>query len=292
MAVLHLKVLGGFEARLASGDCAEIPIRKGQALLAYLALHPDKTLQRTKLAGLLWGDHTESQAQTNLRQTLTVLRKALAAIQEDVLRADRKSIGLNWDCLEVDAASFEELVARGAQSDLEAAVALYRGDLLDGIEVPDPGFQAWLEDERRRYRDLMARALNALMELKHSEGAREEAIALGQRLLSLDPLQERVHRWVMTIYSESGQREAAIQQFQTCRDLLASELGVEPEPETEALYQTLCGNGETRCHPSGRRVGFQAPIPTSLLEMAGRWGHRLDSGRGRPGAAVVQALGA
>ncbi|MHC4066938.1 MAG: BTAD domain-containing putative transcriptional regulator, partial [Planctomycetota bacterium] len=240
-----MKVLGGFEARLASGDCAEIPIRKGQALLAYLALHPDKTLQRTKLAGLLWGDHTESQAQTNLRQTLTVLRKALAAIQEDVLRADRKSIGLNWDCLEVDAASFEELVARGAQSDLEAAVALYRGDLLDGIEVPDPGFQAWLEDERRRYRDLMARALNALMELKHSEGAREEAIALGQRLLSLDPLQERVHRWVMTIYSESGQREAAIQQFQTCRDLLASELGVEPEPETEALYQTLCGNGET-----------------------------------------------
>ena len=62
MSVLHLKVLGGFEARLPSGDFAEIPIRKGRALLAYLALNPGQVFARAKLADLLWGDRGDTQA--------------------------------------------------------------------------------------------------------------------------------------------------------------------------------------------------------------------------------------
>ena len=242
MAVLQLKVLGGFEARLPSGDSAEIPIRKGQALLAYLALNPGQVMARAKLAGLLWGDNGENQAQDSLRQTLAVLRKALSPMQDEVLRADRQSIGLDHECLEVDAVTFQDLVASGTPHDLETAVALYRGDLLDGFEVSEPGFEDWLENERRRLRDLMARALSALMEHKRAAGARQDAIDLGQRLLTLDPLQESVHRTLMVLYGELGQRQSALQQFERCRELLESELGVEPEPETAALYQALRDN--------------------------------------------------
>ena len=89
MAVLILRILGGFEARLSSGEVAEIPIHKGRALLAFLALNPGEVVARSKLADLLWGDCGDTQAKASLRQTLSVLRKALKPTQDQVLRADR-----------------------------------------------------------------------------------------------------------------------------------------------------------------------------------------------------------
>ena len=286
MAVLHLKVLGGFEARLSTGETAEIPIRKGQALLAYLALNPDKTMGRSKLTGLLWGDHGDTQAQASLRQTLAVLRKALEPMQDQVLRADRQSIGLDRESLEVDAVFFQDLVASGTPPDLETAVSLYRGDLLDGFDVSDPGFQDWLENERRRFHDLMTGALNALMAHKRADGATQDAVVLGQRLLTLDPLQEGVHRALMALYVELGQRQAALQQYQRCRELLASELGVEPEAETEALYQTLRDNNTAGDDP--------AEVPDAAVVR--RWENdngdkaSVDDRSGRPPLAITGVL--
>ena len=79
----------------------------------------------------------------------------------------------------------------------------------DGLDLSDPGFQTWLEDERRRFHDLMAGALNALMAHKRADGAPQDAIVLAQRLLTLDPLREDVHRALMVLYAELGQRQAA-----------------------------------------------------------------------------------
>jgi len=283
MAVLVLRILGGFEARRSSGEAAEIPIRKGQALLAFLALKPGEVIARSKLAGLLWGDCGDTQAQSSLRQTLTVLRKALGPINDQVLRADRQSIGLDGAGVEVDALSFQDLIASGTPADLETAVSLYRGDLLDGLELSDPGFQAWLEDERRRFHDLMAGALNALMAHKRADGARQDAVVLAQRLLTLDPLREDVHRALMVLYAELGQRQAALQQYQRCRELLASELNVEPEAETEALYQTLRINdtaGDDAAEVPGATVGQQRETDDGAKVS-------LDDRSGRPPVATT-----
>ena len=283
MAVLILSILGGFEARRSSGEVAEIPIRKGRALLAFLALKPGEVVARSKLAGLLWGDHGDKQAQSSLRQTLTVLRKALGPMQDQVLRADRQSIGLDGAGVEVDALSFQDLIASGTPADLEAAVSLYRGDLLDGLELSDPGFQAWLEDERRRFHDLMAGALNALVAHKRADGARQEAIFLAQRLLTLDPLREDVHRTLMVLYAELGRRHSALRQYQRCRELLASELNVEPEAETEALYRTLRINdtaGDDAAEVPGATVGQQREIDNGATAS-------LDDRSGRPPVATT-----
>ncbi len=283
MAVLILRILGGFEARRSSGEVAEIPIRKGQALLAFLALNPGEVVARSKLAGLWWGDHGDTQAKTSLRQTLIVLRKALGPMQDQVLRVDRQSIGLDGENLEVDALSFQDLIASGTPADLETAISLYRGDLLDGLELSDPGFQAWLEDERRRFHDLMAGALNALMAHKRADGARQDAVVLAQRLLTLDPLREDVHRALMVLYAELGQRQAALQQYQRCRELLASELNVEPEAETEALYQTL-RNNDTAGDGS---AGVSGAIVVSRRETDDGAKVSLDDRSGRPPVATT-----
>ena len=239
MGRLRLTLLGGFEARLASGTPVDIPIRKAQGLLAYLALHPGKAIPREKLAGLFWGERSDKQAQGSLRQTLTVLRKALASIGPSPLVVDRNSVELDLAIAEVDAVSFIRLIDAGAPSDLEAATALYRGDLLDGFGTREPAFEAWLEQERRYLRELMAQALKGLLEHKTAVGAGDAAVATAQRLLDLDPLQEAVHRALMRLYAETGRRGIALQQFERCRDLLEAELGITPEPETVALYRAL-----------------------------------------------------
>jgi DNA-binding SARP family transcriptional activator len=309
MAVLTLRILGGFEARHSSGEVAEIPIRKGQALLAFLALNPGGAVARSKLADLLWGDRRDTQAQANLRRTLTVLRKALEPIQDQVLLADRQSVSLDGAGLEVDAVSFQNLIASGTAADLEKAVSLYRGELLEGLDLPDPGLQAWLEDERRRFHDLMAGALSALVALKRMDGAPQDAVIHARRLMGMDPLREDVHCALMALYAELGQRHSVQKQYRRCRELLAGELGVSPTAETEALYQSLLGNDAAGDDPvkvpagivvglpeaddgarapqkgrSGRAAVAAAKLPRGL----GRWAH--SSGRGLVTGAMAAVI--
>src|SRR5215813_1246448 len=132
MARLTLTVLGGFEARVEGRAVPLLPA-KGQALLAYLALHPVRAPSRDKLATVLWGGMGDEQARRNLRHTVFAIRKALA--KADIFPMGH-GLGLKLGAAEVDALRFEELVARDAAPDaLRRAVTLYRGDLLDGLRV-------------------------------------------------------------------------------------------------------------------------------------------------------------
>ena len=74
MASLDLKLLGGFAARLGSGQPIQIAGKKNQALLAYLALNEGKKVSREKLIGLLWSDRGEAQGRNSLRQALAALK--------------------------------------------------------------------------------------------------------------------------------------------------------------------------------------------------------------------------
>lgn len=65
------------------------------------------------------------------------------------------------------------------------------------------------------------------------------ALEFAMRLLALDPWREEAHRQMMRLLARSGQRSAALAQYETCRRLLAQELGVEPSPETTALYERI-----------------------------------------------------
>jgi len=147
VAALHINLLGGFEARLASGAALSLKGRKTQALLAYLALSPGQPRSREELVGLLWGDRGEEQARSSLRQSLSELRKALGDAGETALIADRDTVSLAAEAVDVDVSAFERLIDDGTPTALEEAAELYRGDLLDGIGVHDPAFEDWLRGE-------------------------------------------------------------------------------------------------------------------------------------------------
>ena len=81
MTQLRLTLLGGFQARLQTGEVMLLPGRKAQALLAFLALPLGRAHPRDKLAALLWGGIREESARASLRQTLFVIRKALGGAE-------------------------------------------------------------------------------------------------------------------------------------------------------------------------------------------------------------------
>src|SRR5262249_30066640 len=160
------------------------------ALLAFLALPPGTAHTRDKLASLLWSDRGDPQARDSLKHALTSLRQCLQSADPPAIIADRQSVRLDPAAVGTDVARFERLLSVGTPQSIEQAVALYRGDLLDGISIRDAGFEDWLLVERERLRRLLERALATLMTQAMAAGERERAEAAARRLLALDPLRE------------------------------------------------------------------------------------------------------
>src|SRR4030088_2000841 len=128
MAQLQLTLLGGFQARSATGEILSVPSRKAQAMLAYLALPLGRAHPRDKLAALLWGGIREASARASLRQTLFVVRKALQGADAQALEQEGDTLRLEPARVEADVAAFE-LAATGTPEALARAAALYQGDL-------------------------------------------------------------------------------------------------------------------------------------------------------------------
>jgi TolB-like protein len=236
MTVAELTLLGPFALRLANGAAVDLPGQKDRALLAILALSAGATHPRDKLAGLLWGDRGEAQARDSLKHGLNKLRQSLAGVTPAPLVADRQSVRLDSAGLAIDVARFEALLRDGAPAALEAASALYTGDLLDGLSIRDSGFEEWLAVERRRLRRLLEEVLLKLLNPALAPATRERA---AHRLLSLDPLREAAVRTLMQAQASRGEGAQAVKLFETLRDRLHAELGVKPEAETAQLHAAI-----------------------------------------------------
>src|SRR4029077_4528881 len=128
MARLSLRLLGDFEARLGSGPPLRLRARKTQALLAYLASPPGQTHSRDKLASLLWGDSSQSQARSRLRGSLFVLRRTLASANPPCLVLNSDAVALHVAAVDVDGVDFGRLVQVHNPENLAKAAELYRGD--------------------------------------------------------------------------------------------------------------------------------------------------------------------
>src|SRR5262245_45278818 len=236
---LRLSVLGGWVATLAPALALDLSGRKTQALLVYLTLHAGQPQTRGKLMTLLWADHDAGLAGQSLRRALYLIRRALGDAATAILKSDGDAVMVPQGTVEVDAAEFERLAKGESLEGLEQAVALYRGELLEGLDIQAPAFEEWLRAERERLYELAIESAGRLLAAQVAAGPAEPAIETALRLLSLDPLQEVVHRALMRLYVRQGRRTAALKQYQLCVDMLAKELGVEPELETSTLYQAI-----------------------------------------------------
>ena len=238
MADLKITLLAGLQ--IDPGQAANLALtRKAKALIAYLALASGQPQSREKLADLLWGGSAEEQARTSLRQSLSVIRKALGDDHAGCLVAEGDRLALDPARIELDVTAFEDQASAEDPAALERAAALYRGDLLDGFSLKEEAFEAWLRAERERLRALAVQCLARLLDRYGTTPDVERRIRAATGLLALDPLHEGAHRALMRAYAAQGRQSAALKQFERCREMLRRELAVQPEPATLDLAQEI-----------------------------------------------------
>src|SRR6476660_8497632 len=128
---LRIHLFGPLEVRLNGTPMPRLRSRKHAAILVLLTLRHGRPVDRAWLAGLLWPDNSESQGLATLRRYLTDLRRALGPAAPRLHSPAAASLALDLEGSTVDVLAFDVAAAGGDPTSLEAAVAMYRGRLLE-----------------------------------------------------------------------------------------------------------------------------------------------------------------
>ncbi len=237
MSPLEIRTLGGLTVCRNGTSIADFDQRKVPALLVYLAC-TERPQPREVLAELFWEDRSQSQSLANLRVALSNLRKTAGPFV-DITRETASMAGDSSWWLDVTA--FEQRLASAADdpAHLEDALELYQGDFLEGFYVDSQGFEDWARLERERLRFLAVDALDRLIATHLTQGDYAAGISHATRLLKLDPLREKTHRHLMHLLALAGEREAALAQYETCRQIMETEFGAQPMEETVSLFERI-----------------------------------------------------
>ncbi len=237
MKQLSLSYFGAFQAAVNGQPLTNFRSSKIQGLLIYLTLTAQQAHSRDGLTALFWPDESESAAKQNLRVSLYRLRQLLGddddTVQQPFLLISRATVQFNPDsAYSLDVVDLLHALER---SDLETVVSHFQGDLLPAFTCNSFTFDDWLRQERERYHRLVLDALFNLTVQKLAQADFQTAQNLARQQLTLEPWREEAHQQLIQALALQGKRSAAIAQYETCRAVLAAELGLEPAAETTEL---------------------------------------------------------
>lgn len=220
----------GFPEVHADGRPVKLALRKGLALLIYLA-EAKGAVARDVIATLLW---PETPRETGLARLRRLLHRIELAVGQSIFETDRTSVRWSPEVeLKIDSHLFESACDRG---DFEKACQIYRGDFLAGFALDDcREFEDWAFFRREALRGRLMHALERLVQDKNAAGDHFAATAHAGGLVELDPLSEVYGRHLIRSLLLAGDRSAAERQHAALAQRLRDELGVAPEAETEAL---------------------------------------------------------
>lgn len=205
-------------------------------------------LHKEQIIDRLWPELDLEEGDRDFKVALNAIYKVLEPERKP--RAESRFIqrqelvySLNLSQITVDADTFEALVARGNQAlpdhpvdaiaPYQQALAFYKGDYL-----PERRYEDWTSAERERLQLLALGAMTTLAGLL-LEQSPLESIRLTQHVLTVDPVWEAAYRVQIQAYLRQGNRPLALRTYQKCVEMLQSELGVAPLPETQQLYQQI-----------------------------------------------------
>lgn len=221
------------------------------SLLAYLAVEPGPHV-RADLATLLWPESTETTARNNLRQMLHRLRQN-RDLGPQLLEIQRTTVLFHGSSATVDAHLFartiqvmekhylhDEPISMELAGQLAQVVALYRGDFLHGVKEPSsPLYEEWRLLMTERFHRQALTALHRLATHYEGVGDLTSAIQTAHRAIGLEPWDEAAHTQLIHWLAMSGQRGAALHQFESAKRILDTELGVLPGQKLSRLAERL-----------------------------------------------------
>lgn len=233
-----------------SFDEASLPGAQGRLAFAALSL-ARSPLARADLADLVWDDGALPDSwSAALNSLISKIRRLLQTVGLDSRKVLLQTAGSyqlvlpsgSW--VDVEDATRRLDRSEGARrhghmteavSDATVAAAVFCRPFLPGV----PG--RWPESVREQHRDALYRSYEVL-----AEGWRENkdpglAATIAMKAIDVNPYRESAYRLLMQAEAARGDRAAAMLAYRRCRDMLRSELGADPSPETEAANRALLG---------------------------------------------------
>ncbi len=219
---IEVRLLGRFQVEIEDRDLTEELLRRRRAgdLLKLLAFDPEHRLARERVMDALWPNLSPDRAGANLRKAAHHLRSALGSASSIVLDGQSVRLGDGW-VIDSDAGDFESraraVVGHGDDESCREAASRYHGELLPG------DYETWCVEPRRALRDLYL-----------------ETLACGRlwgRLVEVDPTNEMAHQEIISAHLASGDRAAALRQFEHLRSALKDQLGVLPNARSMLMYE-------------------------------------------------------
>jgi DNA-binding SARP family transcriptional activator len=247
---LELRILGPLELwrdRVA----VPVPATRQRDLLAALALPPGRVLSTERLVELLWSEDPPATARNTLHTLVRRLRRRLAATPEQGARLlQTRTTGYLLDLApeQVDAYRFDRLLRSGAQALdagdpaaavqlLDEALALFRGQAL-----ADVSSQELLRVEQPRLAELRLQAAEVHTDARLRCGEHAAVISELRKLVAENPLRERPYEQLMTALYRCGRQAEALETYQSMRQALTSQLGIEPGRSAQQLHQAVLRN--------------------------------------------------
>ena len=256
--MFQLRVLGGFALYGSSGSAPlPRPQRRGDAVLAVLAVCGSRGCTRERLVGLLWPDSNEARAGQGLRDAIYAIRRAL---HPSAVPAGGRLLHLDADVVVSDVVTFTQALAAGRH---EEAVRAYAGPLLEGFHVDEaPEFEHWMDGERARLSREYAEALRSLATTAERGEAWHEAVGWWGRAVQHDPLNSHLVLQYVRALAAIGDRANAIKAAEVHARRLREELDLEPDREVLAKID-LIRRGQV---PTPSRPEL-APTPAAAVEL-------------------------
>ena len=266
---MEFRLLGPLEVT-DDGRSIAIASGKQRSLLADLLLNANRAVPVTQLVDDLWGERVPETAVKALQVYVSKLRKALP---EGRLATRGSGYMLVVADGELDVELAERLAREGraalasgdpahASAVLSQALALWRGPALAELDEPfAPAEAARLEEVRL---GLLEERIDADLALgRHAVLVPElDALAAGH------PLRERLREQLMLALYRSGRQAEALDAYQSFRQKLDDELGIEPSQHLRELERRIL-----------QQDPALAPQPPSPRAAAGPW---VGSGRRSP----------
>ncbi|MDX3580543.1 MULTISPECIES: AfsR/SARP family transcriptional regulator [Streptomyces] len=272
---LEFRLLGPVEAW--HGDR---PLRLGgpkpRALLAVLLLRAGQVVPADALVDVIWGDEPPDTARALVQTYVSALRRALPAEVAEAIETRPPGYVMRPGVGRVDVAEFEARTADGrrAAADghhteaallLRQALQLWHGPALGGVGDALRGEAGRLEEARQAtLEERIAAELEA-------GGHEAELVTELTALVGARPTRERPRGQLMLGLYRLGRQADALAVYAQGRAVLAEELGLDPGPELNRLYEAILRADPTLLASTTTTAAPQpaaAPRPVSLLPPA------------------------
>lgn len=267
--MLKLRLLGELEVLRGGERVALPPSRKTRALLAYLA-SVGRPQRRERLCSMFW--EVPDDPRGALRWSMSRLRSVVDDPDRQRIAANRETVAFEANGAEIDLIWLRELTAGGvadlSTEQLERAAGAFRGEFLEGLDLPGQhDFQAWCVAEREDLRRLQIKILSELT-ARHA-GDAEAALPAARQLAQVDPFNEPARAELLRLMLATGRRQEAESHFETALRLFR-DIGPEAADRLASAWRAMRRRETARAEtaPPVAAPGPASPLPEIPREKA------------------------